>query len=145
MSTSYDPDNVFAKIIRGEAPAHTVHEDDEVMAFLDAFPQSPGHTLVVPKSGAPRTLLDASPAQLGSLVRVVQRIARALTDELAPAGVQVVQFNEAAAGQTVFHLHFHVIPRYADPAQHTRAGAPGSAAQLGELRERIHRRLAATR
>ncbi|GAA3362971.1 HIT family protein [Saccharopolyspora gregorii] len=145
MTENYDPENPFAKIIRGEGPAHVVHEDDEVLAFLDVFPQSPGHVLVVPKSGEPRTLLDATPEQLTAVVHVVQRVARAVTDELGPAGVQIVQFNEAAAGQTVFHLHFHVIPRYdaADLLPH--AGVRADDGRLGELQRRISSRLAAQR
>ncbi|MCA1189186.1 MULTISPECIES: HIT family protein [unclassified Saccharopolyspora] len=145
MTENYDPENPFAKIIRGEGPAHVVHEDDDVLAFLDVFPQSPGHVLVVPKSGEPRTLLDVTPEQLTAVVHVVQRVARAVTDELRPAGVQIVQFNEAAAGQTVFHLHFHVIPRYGTGELLPHAGIRGDAERLGELQRRISSRLAAQR
>ncbi|MCX2731429.1 HIT family protein [Saccharopolyspora sp. NFXS83] len=145
MTENYDPENPFAKIIRGAEPAHVVHEDEEVLAFLDVFPQSPGHVLVIPKSGRPRTLLDATPGQLAAVVHVVQRLARALADELRPAGVQVVQFNEAAAGQTVFHLHFHVIPRYGADELLPHAGVRADAEQLGVLQQRIRSRLAEQR
>ena len=142
MTDAYDPDNVFAKIIRGEAPAYTVYSDDEVLAFLDVFPQSLGHTLVIPRTGTPRTLLDATPAQLTALVHTVQDLARVLTDELEPAGLQVVQFNEAAAGQTVFHLHFHLIPRYGEDAVLPHAGVRAEAGDLEALQRRIRGRLA---
>ena len=108
---SYDDSNVFAKILRGEIPSHKVHEDDDVVVFMDAMPQAPGHTLVVPKAPS-RNLLDADPAVLTKVIPVVQRTARAVKRAFAADGVSVVQFNEPASGQTVFHLHFHIIPRH---------------------------------
>ncbi len=110
----YDPDNVFAKVIRGEAPAAKVYEDHDSLAFMDLFPQSRGHVLVVSKGSQARNLLEIEPERLQHLVLSVQRVARAVRAALKPDGVAVMQFNGAAAGQTVFHLHFHVIPRYAD-------------------------------
>ena len=107
---SYDSNNVFAKILRGEFPAYKVYEDDKVLAFLDIMPQAPGHTLVVPKSAA-RNILDIAPDDLADLIKVTQKIARTAIKVFAADGLNVFQFNEPAAGQTVFHLHFHVIPR----------------------------------
>ena len=107
----YDRDNIFAKILRGEMPSAKVYEDEAVLAFMDVFPQSRGHTLVVPKSEA-RNLLDIEPEALQALILRVQRIARAVREALQPDGLTITQFNGAAGGQTVFHLHFHIIPRY---------------------------------
>ena len=111
MAAAYDPDNIFAKILRGEIPSARVYEDDAVVAFLDVMPQAPGHTLVVPKAPS-RNLLDADPATFGHLTAVVQKVARAVKQALQADGVTIMQFNEAASGQTVFHLHVHVIPRH---------------------------------
>ena len=108
---SYDDSNIFAKILRGEIPSHKVYEDAEVLVFMDAMPQAPGHTLVVPKAPS-RNLLDAEPEVLAQVASVVQRVARAVKTAFAADGVTVVQFNEPASGQTVFHLHFHIIPRH---------------------------------
>lgn len=109
--SSYDPQNIFARIIRAEIPAHKVYEDEQVLAMMDLFPQSRGHLLVVPKAPS-RNLLDADPATLSAAMPVVQRLARALQQALQPDGIRLVQFNEAPAGQSVFHLHFHLIPVY---------------------------------
>jgi histidine triad (HIT) family protein len=107
---SYDQNNIFAKILRGEFPAYKVYEDDRVLAFLDIMPQAPGHTLVVPKTPA-RNVLDVAPDDLAYLIKVTQKIAKTAMSVLAADGLNIFQFNEPAAGQTVFHLHFHVIPR----------------------------------
>jgi histidine triad (HIT) family protein len=108
--SSYDPNNIFAKILRSEFSAYKVYEDDRTLAFLDIMPQAPGHTLVVPKSAA-RNILDVDPDDLAYLIKIAQKIAKTATSVFAADGVNVFQFNEPAAGQTVFHLHFHVIPR----------------------------------
>ena len=108
---TYDPDNIFAKILRGEIPCHRVYEDEATLAFMDVMPQADGHTLVIPKA-ASRNLLDADAAQLGHLMAVVQKIARAAQQAFAADGVLIKQYNESAAGQTVFHLHVHVLPRH---------------------------------
>jgi len=108
---TYDDQNIFAKILRGEIPATRAYEDEHVVAFMDVMPQGKGHTLVVPKA-ASRNLLDADAATLGPLLAAVQRIARAVKTAFEADGVTVIQFNEPAAGQSVFHLHFHVIPRF---------------------------------
>ena len=111
MPSAYDANNVFAKILRGEIPSARVYEDADVVAFMDVMPQGTGHTLVVPKA-ASRNLLDADPATLARLIAAVQKVARAAKTAFAADGVTVMQFNEPAAGQSVFHLHFHVVPRF---------------------------------
>jgi histidine triad (HIT) family protein len=107
---SYDPNNVFAKILRGELPSHKVFEDDKVFAFLDIMPRAAGHTLVIPKAPA-RTILDIAPDDLAHLAKVTQTIARAAVTVFGADGLTIQQFNEPAGGQVVFHLHVHVIPR----------------------------------
>jgi histidine triad (HIT) family protein len=107
---SYDTNNIFAKILRGELPAHKVFEDDKVFAFLDIMPRAAGHTLVIPKVPA-RTFLDIEPDDLAHLITVAQKIAKAAVKVFDADGLTIQQFNEPAGGQVVFHLHFHVIPR----------------------------------
>ena len=107
---TYDPDNVFAKILRGEFPSYKVYEDDKALAFLDIMPRAPGHTLVLPKAPA-RNILDVAPDDLAHVIRVAQRIAKAGMKAFDAQGVTIQQFNESAGGQVVFHLHVHVIPR----------------------------------
>ncbi len=107
---SYDTNNIFAKILRGEVPAYKVFEDQRTFAFLDIMPQAAGHTFVIPKIEA-RNILDVAPDELVNLITVTQRIAKTAVSAFAADGVNIFQFNEPAAGQTVFHLHFHVIPR----------------------------------
>ena len=107
---SYDPSNIFAKILRGELPCHKVYEDDKTLAFLDIMPRAPGHTLVLPKSAA-RNLLDVDPADLAHVMQAAQKIAKAAVKVFGADGITVQQFNESAGGQVVFHLHVHVIPR----------------------------------
>jgi len=107
---AYDPNNIFAKILRGELPAHKVYEDDRAFAFLDIMPRATGHTLVIPKAPA-RNILDVTPDDLAYVMTVAQKIAKAAVQVFAADGVTVQQFNEPAGGQVVFHLHVHVIPR----------------------------------
>lgn len=107
---SYDTNNIFAKILRGEIPSHRVYEDEHTVAFMDVMPQANGHTLVIPKTPS-RNILDADPETLARLLPVVQKVAVAAKEAFEADGVTVIQFNEPAAGQTVYHLHFHVIPR----------------------------------
>src|SRR5213080_3117803 len=109
---AYDPNNIFAKILRGELPCHKIYEDDKTLAFLDIMPRAPGHALVLPKAPA-RNLLDVAPDDLAHVMRVAQRIANAQVKVFKADGITVQQFNEAAGGQVVFHLHVHVIPRKA--------------------------------
>src|SRR5712672_4744463 len=108
---SYDPNNVFAKILRGELPSHKVYEDDRAFAFLDIMPRSPGHTLVIPKAPA-RNILDISREDFAHVARGAHRIAAAAMTAFKADGITVQQFNEAAGGQVVFHLHMHVMPRH---------------------------------
>jgi histidine triad (HIT) family protein len=136
---AYDPDNIFAKILRGEIAAVKVFEDADVLAFMDLFPQSKGHTLVISKTSQARNLLEVEPADLERLIAGVQRVAKAVEAALKPNGLIVTQFNGAPAGQTVFHLHFHIIPRYegVEIAGHGRSGMADTealkalAAQIG--------------
>jgi histidine triad (HIT) family protein len=110
MMTSYDPNNIFAKILRGELPAYKVYEDNKAFAFLDIMPRAPGHTLVIPKAPA-RNILDIEADALADLIKTTQTIARAAVKAFAADGLTIQQFNEPAGGQVVFHLHVHVIPR----------------------------------
>lgn len=111
MTETYDASNIFAKILKGEIPAHKVYEDAHALVMMDIFPQSKGHTLIIPKA-ASRNLLDADPAVLAAVIPIVQRVAVAVKAALKPDGLRLVQYNEAPAGQSVFHLHFHIIPVY---------------------------------
>ena len=138
LDGDYDPDNVFAKVIRGDLPAHKVFEDDEVLAFMDLFPQSRGHVLVVSKGSRARNLLEVGPDHLRSLMLGVQRVAKAVRAALEPDGIVVTQFNGAPAGQTVFHLHVHVISRYEGEALSGHAaGGPADADALKALAHAI--------
>ena len=107
---AYDPNNVFAKILRSELPCYKVYEDDKALAFLDIMPRAPGHALVLSKAPA-RNILDVSPDDLAHVIKIAQKIAKASVEVFGADGVTVQQFNESASGQVVFHLHVHVIPR----------------------------------
>jgi histidine triad (HIT) family protein len=139
---AYDPKNIFAKILRGEVPAHKVYEDDSTIAILDVMPQSDGHTLVIPKAAA-ENLFDLDPAVAATVMQVGQRVALAARRAFTPAGIVLMQFNGAEAGQTVFHFHLHVIPRYA--GQPLRAHGRGMAdpAVLAEHAARLGAQLRA--
>lgn len=138
LDGTYDQGNIFAKILRGEAPAARVFEDDHVLAFMDVFPQARGHTLVIPKHSSARNLLDEAPEVLGPLILGVQRVARAVRAALNPDGVVVTQFNGAVAGQTIFHLHFHIIPRWEGvPLGRHAEGGMADMAELKTLAEQI--------
>lgn len=134
--TEYDPENIFAKILRGEAPCVKVYEDDAALAFMDVMPQAEGHVLVIPKAQAcDMTDLDAAMAQ--KLILVVQKIARAVKQAVGCPGVMLAQLNGAAAGQTVFHTHFHVIPRYDGVELGFHAKDAADPAELAKLAEKI--------
>lgn len=109
--TAYDPNNIFAKILRGEFSCHKVYEDEYVFAFLDIMPRVPGHTLVIPKAPA-RNILDIKPDDYAHVARASHKIAAAAMKAFKADGITVQQFNEAAGGQVVFHLHMHVLPRH---------------------------------
>ena len=129
--SAYDPENVFAKILRKELPAHVIFEDDDTMAIMDIMPRAPGHCLVIPKAPA-RNIIDISQPSLIAVTTTLQKISRAVMQAFAADGITIHQFNEAAGGQVVFHLHFHIIPRHlGEPL----AQAPAPMADQDELRE----------
>lgn len=133
---AYQSDNIFAKILAGELPAHKVYEDEHSFAFMDLMPQAPGHTLVIPKHPA-EDLFDVPANALAHTITTTQRIATAVKAAFKAQGIMIAQLNGAAAGQTVFHLHFHIIPRSdgADFGIHARDMAP--ATELAEHAQRI--------
>jgi histidine triad (HIT) family protein len=140
--SAYDPKNIFAKILRGEIPCEKVFEDEAVLAFMDVMPRADGHVLVVPKSEA-RGLLDVSPEILSALILRVQKIGRAVKSGMDAEGLTLHQFNEAAAGQTVPHLHFHLIPRWEGVGLRAHAGKMEEPAILKANAEKIRAALAA--
>lgn len=119
---TYDPGNIFAKILRGEIPAHRIFEDADTLAFMDIMPRGPGHCLVIPKKPA-RNVLDADQESLAAVMRTVQKVARAAMAAFGADGVTISQYNEVAGGQVIFHLHVHVIPRF-DGISLRHAGGP---------------------
>jgi histidine triad (HIT) family protein len=139
--TSYDTDNIFAKILRGEIPSQRVYEDEHTVAFMDVMPQANGHTLVIPKAPS-RNILDADPQTLARLLPVVQKVAVAVKDAFAADGVTVIQFNEPAAGQTVYHLHFHVIPRVEGLPLKPHSGTMADQGVLAANAEKLRKALA---
>jgi histidine triad (HIT) family protein len=132
LDGTYDDGNIFAKILRGEAPSVRVFEDEHVFAFMDVFPQAKGHTLVIPKHSTARNLLEEAPERLATLIQGVQRVTKAVRAALAPDGIVVTQFNGAVSGQTVYHLHFHIIPRWDGVPLGRHAG--GGMADMEELK-----------
>jgi histidine triad (HIT) family protein len=138
LDGTYDDGNIFAKILRGEMPCSRVFEDEHVFAFMDVFPQAKGHTLVIPKHSHARNLLEEEPQVLSELILGVQRVARAVRAALKPDGLVITQFNGAVSGQTVFHLHFHIIPRWEGVALGRHAGGGmADPAELKALAEQI--------
>ena len=133
LDGTYDAANTFARILRGEMPSARVFEDDHVYAFMDAFPLGRGHTLVIPKHSTARNLLEEAPETLAPLILGVQRVARAMRAALTPDGVMIFQTNGEAAGQTVFHLHFHLVPRWDGEPPLGRHGG-GKMADMEELK-----------
>ena len=138
---SYDPHNIFAKILRGELPCYKVYEDEHTLAFLDIMPRAPGHTLVLPKAPA-RNLLDVSPEDLAHVAAVAQRIAKAAMTALGADGITVQQFNEGPGGQVVFHLHVHVIPRKSGVAMKPPASEKEKPEALAEIAKKLTAALA---
>ncbi len=133
---SRDPDCIFCKIVAGEAAAHKVYEDEHTLVFMDIFPVADGHTLLIPKAHS-SDLFDADPTALAALMQTSHRVAAALRRVVEPEGMMVFQLNGAAAGQTVFHYHMHLLPRWAAQplALHTRK--PGDPERLRELASAI--------
>ena len=139
--TAYDPQNIFARILRGEVPSVKVYEDETILVMMDVFPQSRGHTLVIPKAVS-RNLLDADPGDVALIAAYLPKLARAVKDATEADGIRLVQYNEAPAGQSVFHLHFHLIPVYAgiEVGRHA-GGKPADQSELHVLAEAISARL----
>ena len=126
---SYDPENIFAKILKGEIPSEKLYEDDDTYVFMDIMPRADGHCLVIPKTPA-RNMLDATPEQLAACLATVQKMGHAVMKAFDAEGVTVQQFNEAAGGQEVFHLHYHVLPRH----EGVGLRAPGQMADFDDLK-----------
>jgi histidine triad (HIT) family protein len=139
---AYDENNVFAKVLRGEIPCHKIYEDGDTLAFLDIMPRTEGHALVITKEKA-RDLFDVSPKALAKLMAVVQKLAPQIKDAMGADGVLIQQFNGAAAGQTVFHLHMHIIPRKEGEALKPHAGKMEDQAKLAATAEKIRKKLTA--
>lgn len=138
LHRAYDPDNIFARILRGDIPSVTVWENADVLVFMDVFPQSEGHVLVVSKTSTAPTLLEMEPEALAKVTAAVQRTARAVEKALKPDGFSVFQYNGEEGGQTVFHVHFHIVPRWADRAMKGHGHAPqAEPAALRALADRI--------
>lgn len=137
LDGTYDDANIFAKIVRGEIPSARIFEDDDVLAFMDAFPQSKGHCLVISKTSKARNLLEVEADVLVKVMAAVQRLTRAARKALNPDGVVVTQFNGAPAGQTIFHLHVHVIPRFEAEALGRHGGGMADPAELQALAAQI--------
>ena len=141
---AYDESNVFAKVLRGEIPCHKIYEDDDTLAFLDIMPRADGHALVVTKEKA-RDLFDISPSALAKLMAVVQKLAPKIQDAMGAEGVLIQQFNGAAAGQTVFHLHVHIIPRKDGETLKPHAGQMADQPRLAAIAEKIRKTLSRTK
>ena len=138
LDGAYDPDNIFARVLRGDIPSTRVWEDDHILAFMDVFPQSEGHVLVISKTSQARNLLEIEPEVLARVTAAVQRTARAVVKALSPEGFSILQYNGDAGGQTVFHLHFHIVPRWADRPMKGHGHAPmAEPAALRALADRI--------
>jgi histidine triad (HIT) family protein len=139
---TYDDNNVFAKILRGELPCHKVYETDRVLAFMDVMPRGNGHVLVIPKAKA-RNLLDVEPDDLAELAKAVQIVGKAAKTALSADGLTIQQFNEGAGGQVVFHIHFHVIPRFEGVPLKPHTGEMEKPEILAELASKIRAALSA--
>lgn len=136
MNAAYDNDNIFAKILRGELPAHKVYEDEASLVFMDIMPRGDGHALIIPKNPS-RNILDMAQADLSAVIATVQKVARAALKAFNAEGVVIQQFNEAASGQMVFHTHFHVIPRWADIPLKPPASETADPERLTEQAEKL--------
>lgn len=139
--SAYDPNNVFAKILRGEMPAHKLYEDADTFAFMDIMPRGDGHCLVIPKKPS-RNILDVAPESLSAVTATTQKLARAVVKAFSADGVTVQQFNEPAGGQVVFHLHVHIIPRFDGVSLKPHTGQMEDQAVLATNAEKIRVALA---
>jgi histidine triad (HIT) family protein len=140
---NYDPNNIFAKILRSELPCYKVYEDDKVLAFLDIMPRMPGHTLVLPKAPA-RNILDIGSADMTAVMNAAQKIAKAAMTAFSSDGITIQQFNESAGGQVVFHLHVHIIPRKAGVAMKPPASEKEKPDVLAEQAKKLAAAIAVT-
>ena len=138
LDQKYDPENIFVKIIRGDIPSVKLDESDDILAFMDVFPQSEGHCLVIHKRATATNLFDVDDDDLAVLIAAVRKLARAVKDGLKPDGIRIAQFNGALAGQTVYHLHFHIIPVYEgrELSRHA-AGGPADTESLEKTAAKI--------
>jgi histidine triad (HIT) family protein len=135
---AYDPDNVFARILRDELPCERLYEDAQTLAFMDLMPQSAGHALVITREPA-QTLFELTPEGAMACIRTTQLLAAAVRQAFAAPGIMIMQINGPAAGQTVPHVHFHVIPRYPEQPLRLHAAVKADPAQLRANAERIRR------
>ena len=142
MTTDYDSGNIFAKILRGELPAHKIYEDEATFAFMDIMPRGDGHSLVIPKKPS-RNMLDVDPESLAAVMETVRKVARASVRAFDADGVTIQQFNEQAGGQVVFHLHFHIIPRFAGVGLKPHTGAMEKPEVLAANAEKLRAALSA--
>jgi histidine triad (HIT) family protein len=142
LDGTYDPANIFVRIVKGELPSAKVYEDDDTLAFMDVFPQSRGHVLVIHKTAPARNIMDVDAAALQALILTVQKVTRAVRGALNPDGIMVSQYNGAASGQTIYHLHFHIIPRTTGVVLGKHAGGVmADQAELAELAKAIAAKL----
>ncbi|WP_417671440.1 HIT family protein [Roseibium sp.] len=141
MTTAYDDQNVFAKILRGELPSHTVYEDDKTLVIMDIMPRGDGHVLVIPKAPS-RNILDIAPADLNAVMTTVQKMAHAVIKAFDADGTTIQQFSEPAGGQVVFHTHVHVIPRFDDVKLRPHTGEMADNDVLAAHAEKIRAALA---
>ena len=142
LQQPYDPNNIFAKIIRGEMPCIKLMDTDNILAFMDVFPQSKGHCLVIHKKSQAVNFLDVEPSALSELTAATQTLARAVDKALSPDGIRIMQFSGARAGQTVFHLHLHVLPVYEGVVVAAHAsGKPATAEELEPIATKIRKAL----
>ncbi len=137
---AYQDDNIFAKILRCEIPSHKLYEDEVAIAIMDVMPQTRGHCLVIPKAPS-RNLLDVSDETLTQVMPIVAKLARAAKQAFAADGVRIAQFNEPAAGQTVFHLHFHILPMFDGVSLTTHSDRMADNDMLAEQAEKIRSEL----
>lgn len=138
---SYDDQNIFAKILRGEAQAYNVYENNDCLAFLDVMPQTDGHTLVLPKAPA-QNLFELDDRLIPGLMQAAQHVARGVNRAFNPDGIKLMQFNGEAAGQTVFHLHIHIVPCYRDRPSRPHGGDMAPAVTLEQHADKIRAALA---
>ena len=137
---SYDANNVFAKILRGEIPCVKVYEDSKTLAFMDVMPESDGHVLVVPKESA-QDIFDLSANGLTAMMLTTQKVAKAVDKALQPDGIQLKQYNRAPAGQSIFHVHFHIVPRWEDAGLAPHGKVMVEAAKLEPIAAKIRSEL----